>query len=96
MARNTLAGTKKGKSKSARYYHAHPDSAKKKGDYDKKLHQKPAMRAYRSLLNKINRKFKKKGKGKKKDGKDVSHKKNGKFILEKQGANRARANVNKK
>ena len=36
MARNTLAGKGKGKSRSAKYYAANPESRKKKQAYDKK------------------------------------------------------------
>ena len=76
MARNKLAGTTVGKSKSAVYYQKNPEAKKIKETYNK---------AYRALLAKLNRK-----KGKKGDGKDVSHTKDGGTVLEPQGANRAR------
>lgn len=36
MARNTLAGTKTGKSETAKYYQENPEARKKKQEYDKK------------------------------------------------------------
>jgi len=56
MARNKLAGTKKGKSKSAKYFHNNPEARKKKNEYNKKYHKKKSRRKYRSALNKANRK----------------------------------------
>lgn len=55
MARNTLAGTKTGKSKSARYYQTHPEARKNKVKYDVKYHSTPSRRKYRSLLGALNR-----------------------------------------
>jgi len=87
MARNSLAGTKKGKSESAKTYQGSAKKRKVKDAYNKKYHKSKFRRAYRSLLNKINRKKKTYGN---KDGKDVSHKKKGGYTLEKQSSNRAR------
>jgi len=87
MARNTLAGKGKGKSKSAKYYAANPEARKKKQAYDKKFHSTPARKKYRSKLNSANRKAKTYGN---KDGKDMSHTKKGTLVKEKQSKNRAR------
>ena len=87
MARNTLAGKGKGKSKSAAYYAANPEARKKKQAYDKKYHSTDKRKKYRSELNAKNRKA---GTYGNKDGKDMSHKKNGKMVKEGQSKNRAR------
>lgn len=87
MARNTLAGTKTGKSKSARRYQNDPKARAKKKAYDKAYHATPERKKYRSELNKENRK---RGTAGNKDGKDVSHKKRGGTTLESQSKNRAR------
>ena len=87
MARNTLAGKSKGKSKSAKYYAANPEARKKKQAYDKKFHSTKERKSYRSKLNSANRKAKTYGN---KDGKDMSHTKKGKLVKEKQSKNRAR------
>ena len=87
MARNTLAGTKTGKSKSARRYQNDPKARAKKKAYDKAYHSTPERKKYRAELNRENRKRGTYGNG---DKKDVSHKKNGKTTLESQKRNRAR------
>jgi hypothetical protein len=56
MARNRLAGTKRGKSRTARYYQTHPEAAKKRDKYNKKYHSTPARKKYRAVLQAINRK----------------------------------------
>ena len=68
--RNKLAGTQKGKSDSAEFYHKNKAARKRKQAYDKKYHSTPRRRKYRSLLNAINRKNGTYGNG---DGKDVAH-----------------------
>tara|TARA_R100001510_G_C7559628_1_gene140162 strand:- start:61 stop:333 length:273 start_codon:yes stop_codon:yes gene_type:complete len=85
MARNKLAGTKVGKSKSAKYYQDNPDAKKKKDEYNAKYGASLSRKLYRAFLNAMNKK-----KGKKGDGKDVSHTKKGGTTLEPQGKNRAR------
>lgn len=75
-----------GKSKSARYYAANPDSREKKKAYDTKYHSTPERIKYRTKLGKKNREMG----SKKGDGKDVSHTKNGGFVLESASKNRAR------
>ena len=85
--RNKLAGSKKGKSKSAKRLQKSASARKKKAAYDKKYHQSPARKKYRAALNKANRKAGTYGNG---DGKDASHTKSGKLVKEKQSINRAR------
>lgn len=60
---------------------------KAKREYDKKYHATTERKKYRAELNRENRKRGTYGNG---DGKDVSHKKNGKTTLESQKQNRAR------
>lgn len=93
MARNTLAGTKTGKSETAKYYQENPEARKKKQEYDKKTNAKPSEVAYRSELNKKNRDA---GTYGNKDGKDMSHTKSGKMVSEDQSKNRARNGSNGK
>jgi hypothetical protein len=85
--RNSLAGTKKGKSESAKYFQSNPKAKAKKDAYNKEYHSTPARRKYRSELNKENRKA---GTTGNKDGKDMSHTKSGKVVKENQSANRRR------
>jgi len=85
--RNSLAGTKKGKSESAKYFQSNPKAKAKKDAYNKEYHSTPERRKYRSELNKENRKSKTYGNL---DGKDKSHTKSGKIVNEGQSANRKR------
>lgn len=85
--RNSLAGTKKGKSESAKYFQSNPKAKAKKDAYNKEYHSTPERRKYRSELNKANRKA---GTTGNKDGKDMSHTKTGKVVKESQSANRRR------
>lgn len=87
MARNTLAGTKTGKSKSAKYFQTHPEARKKKNAYNKKYNASEERKNYRVELNRENRKD---GTYGNKDGKDQSHTKSGKLVHENQSTNRAR------
>jgi hypothetical protein len=87
MARNKLAGTKRGKSKSAAYFQNNPEAKKKKDEYNTKYHKTKARKKYRAKLNKENRKAGTYGNG---DGKDMSHDTKGKLKKEKQSSNRAR------
>lgn len=86
MARNSLAGSTKGKSKSAKYFRENPEAKEAKDRYNKKYHSSPERIKYRSKLNAANRK----AKSKKGDGLDLSHTKSGKLVKEKQSTNRAR------
>lgn len=85
--RNKLAGKSTGTSKSAKYFATHPDSRKKKNDYNKKYHDTPDRVQYREDLNQANRKAHTYGNG---DGKDMSHTKKGGLTREKASSNRAR------
>jgi hypothetical protein len=85
--RNSLAGSKSGKSKSAKYFQTHKESRDKKNAYNKEYHSTAERRKYRSELNKENRKS---GTYGNKDGKDKSHTKLGKIVSEIQSKNRAR------
>jgi hypothetical protein len=91
--RNTLAGTKKGNSRSANFYHENREAAKKKADYDKKYHATEERKQYRAELNKANKSA---GTYGNKDGMDASHKKDGKLVKEAQSRNRARQGSNGK
>jgi hypothetical protein len=90
MARNKLAGTKTGKSKSAKYYQDNPEARKKKKEYDTKYHSTPERRKYRSELIAENRK---RGTHGNHDGKDFDHA-TGK--MEKAKTNRGRNSKSKK
>lgn len=85
MARNGLAGTKKGKSKSARFYQENPEARRNKIAYDKKYHATPERKKYRAILGAINRE-----KGTKVgDEKDEAHVSKTKTISQSQSKNRA-------
>ena len=93
MAKNTLAGSKKGSSKSAKHYQSNPKARAKKKAYDKSYHATPERKKYRAALNKAN---KKSGTYGNKDGMDMSHGKDGKMRKEKASRNRARNGANGK
>lgn len=85
--RNTLAGSKRGTSESAKRLQNCKSCREKKKAYDKKYHSTEERKKYRAALNKKNRKA---GTYGNKDGKDVSHTKSGRTVKEKQSSNRAR------
>lgn len=85
--RNSLAGTKKGKSKSAKRLQKSPAARAKKKKYDTEYHKSEERKEYRAKLNKVNRKKGTYGNG---DGKDESHDSKGKTKKESQSTNRAR------
>jgi len=85
--KNSLAGTSKGKSESAKYFQSNSDSRKKKNEYNKEYHATPERKKYRVRLNKANRDAKSYGNG---DGKDMSHTKSNSLVKESQSTNRAR------
>lgn len=85
--RNTLAGSKTGKSESAKYFQSHPEAKAKKDAYNKEYHSTPERKKYRAGLNKANKDAKTYGN---KDGKDMSHTKSGKLVKEAASKNRAR------
>ena len=84
--RNRLAGTKRGKSATAKYYQNNPEAREKKKEYDTEYHSTPARRKYRSVLQAINRKN---GTHGNLDGKDVAHTSKTKTISQSQSKNRA-------
>jgi len=73
------------KGKTQRYYDANPEAKRKKLRYQAKYNARPEERQRRSELVMLNRKMGTKG-----DGKDVSHTKGGKVVLEAAKRNRAR------
>jgi hypothetical protein len=91
--RNSLAGKSTGKSISAKYFAAHPEARKKKNAYNKRYHSTAERKHYRASLNKKNRSL---GTYGNKDGKDASHTKKGKMVLEDSSKNRARNGHNGK
>lgn len=93
MARNSLAGSSSGKSRSAKYFASHPEARKKKNEYNKEYHSTEERKKYRAGLNKDNRNA---GTYGNKDGKDRSHTKTGKTVSESQSSNRARNGKNGK
>jgi len=82
--RNSLAGTSKGKSKSAKYFRDNPKAKAKKDAYNTEYHKTKERKDYRAGLNKAN-KDSPNGKGV-----DKSHTKKGKIVNEKQSSNRKR------
>jgi len=87
--RNTLAGTKTGKSKSAKYFQTHPEARKKKNEYNTEYHSTEERKSYRAGLNKANRDAGTYGKMSAMK-KDRSHTKSGKLVLESSSKNRSR------
>jgi hypothetical protein len=70
----------------AQYYRDNPEARKKKDAYNKEFNKKPEQREKRSELTTERRKRGIDGKG----GKDLSHTKDGKLVLEDPSTNRAR------
>ncbi len=91
--RNTLAGSKAGKSESAKYFQNNPEARKKKNSYNKQYHSSDERKKYRAGLNKANKDA---GTYGNLDHKDRSHTKSGKLVSEKQSSNRARNGKNGK
>ena len=87
MARNSLAGKRTGKSKTAKFYAQNPKSRDKKKKYDTDYHKSKSRKKYRAKLNKWN---KNNSNSKKGDGKDASHTQTGSLVLELLRRNRAR------
>lgn len=73
-------------SKSAKYYAANPEAAKKKAAYQRKLNKKPAVKAASEARWAERKKRGIAGKG----GKDLSHTTDGRMVLESPAKNRAR------
>ena len=72
--------------KSAQNYRKNSAARAKKAAYDKKFNKKPAQRKKRAELAKARRERGIMGKG----GKDLSHTKSGRLVLENHSTNRAR------
>lgn len=85
--KNTLAGTKEGDSKSAKYFQDNPKARNNKDAYNKAYHNTPERKKYRVRLNKKNRE---EGTYGNKDSKDMSHTKSGSLVKEGQSENRSR------
>jgi len=75
-----------GASKTSRYYASNPKARKKRVASQAKINRKPAQKKRRAELAKDRRKRGVMGKG----GKDVSHTRKGKTVLESRSKNRAR------
>ena len=74
------------KSKSARYYASHPEAAAKKAKYQRKLNKDPAVKKASEERWAERKKRGIAGKA----GKDLSHRTDGKMVLESPAKNRAR------
>jgi hypothetical protein len=72
--------------RSAKYYRSNPEARRKKAATDKKVNARPEQREKRSELTTERRRRGIAGKG----GKDLSHTKDGKMVLENPSKNRAR------
>ena len=72
-------------SRTSEYYKKNPKARRKRLKQQSEYQKRPERVAKRVELNRINRK-----KGKKGDGKDVSHCTNGRTVLEKASSNRKR------
>ena len=81
---NKKAGKSTGKSKSAKYFAAHPEARAKKNKYNTEYHSTRKRKQYRAALNKSTRA------GTCPAGSDNSHTKKGKTVCEKRSTNRAR------
>jgi hypothetical protein len=86
MARNRLAGTKRGTSRAARYYQENPKAREKKLRYMKEYNKRPGRQKYRALLQALNRKN---GTHGNLDENDVSHTSRNTTTSEHQSKNRA-------
>jgi len=89
MPKNKLAG----KHPSYLKLNWSPSSIARKRAYDKKYNATDKQKKYRNELNKANRRAGTYGNG---DGKDMSHTKDGKMVLEHQSKNRGRNGQNGK
>lgn len=72
--RNRLAGTKTGKSRSARYYQSNPKAKAKKLAYDKNYQKSSDQVSNRVKRNQARKQAISKGVAKVGDGKDIDHK----------------------
>jgi hypothetical protein len=72
--------------RSAKYYRSNPEARRKKAATDKKVNARPEQREKRAELTTERRRRGIAGRG----GKDLSHTKDGKMVLENPSKNRAR------
>lgn len=84
--RNSLAGSRKGDSKSAKYYQDNPEAKKKKDAYNTEYHSTTERKKYRAALQALNREN---GTHGNKDGMDVAHVSKTKTKSQSQSENRA-------
>ena len=84
--RNSLAGSRKGDSKSAKYYQDNPEAKKKKDAYNTEYHSTTERKKYRAALQALNRKN---GTHGNKDEMDVAHVSKTKTKSQAQSKNRA-------
>jgi hypothetical protein len=75
------------KSRTAKYYSENPEARAKKNAYQKEYNRKPEERKRRAELVQINRDAQKRGTGRKGDGLDASHTRNG-VVMKKASVNR--------
>jgi hypothetical protein len=73
------------KGKTAKFYASNPEARKKRLEYQAEYNKRPEQLKKRMELNKINRD---RGQYADKDGKDMSHKKNGRVVEESASKNR--------
>jgi len=90
MARNSLAGKSSGTSKTAKHYADNAESRAKKKRYDTEYQKRTVKK--RVEANRANRRAGTVGNG---DGKDASHTKSGRIVMEPQSRNRARNGATK-
>lgn len=84
--RNSLAGSRTGKSKSAKYYQENPEAKKKKDAYNTEYHSTTERKKYRAALQALNREN---GTHGNKDEMDVAHVSKTKTKSQSQSENRA-------
>lgn len=77
--------------RTSEYYKTHPEARKKRLEYQADYNKKPEQLKKRIELNRVNRERGQYGDG---DGKDMSHKKNGRIVEESASKNRgSRSNM---
>lgn len=85
MARNSLAGKRTGKSKTAQFYAKNPEARKKKQQYDKEYNSTEERKKYRAQLQQARRD---RGIHGKFDGRDLDHTSKTKMVLKPASKNR--------
>ena len=77
--------------RTSEYYKSHPEARKKRLEYQADYNKKPEQLKKRIELNRVNRERGQYGDG---DGKDMSHKRNGRIVEESASKNRgSRSNM---